>query len=343
MRISNQNAYWLEVAGLSLASVVLFRFGVLLLLFLVPLQILWVRRGERAGLIGSGLFLGVQLVLKGIDYLRIRDLLAIGEASPGLLFIDIVLPVGFLAGLFALNTVQAIMPSGQSGERRMLSGGERVSAALAVAVAIYVPVMLVLDNAGAVDEVISIQLAVIQSVLTDSAATATEVAELTDLVVRVISSGFLAVHLLVLLVNWWFGTRMAFRGRVSPSGEIAERLAGFQLSDYQLSSRLIWLLIASWGGVLLSIVVELSWFAYLLWNLALVSLVLYGIQGIAILWYFMQRRKMTRGARMGIAVALIVALLVPGVNLVVLVGLPGLGASEVWVNYHRFERSGDEQ
>lgn len=346
MRISNQNAYWLEVAVLSLISVAFFRLGFFLLLFLVPIQILWVRRGERAGLIGSGIFLGALTILKGVDYLRVRELLANGSGvGVGLIFIDVALPIGFLIGLYALNSATAVVPVGSTGERRMLTNVERMIVALGAAVLVYVPVILYVHLNGVVDELIAAQVALVQSALSGAVATTEEIAVLSELIVRALLSGFLFGHLVVLLVNWWFGTRLAFRGRNSVSSEhaVAIRLAQFQLGTFRLPVNLIWLLIGSWGGVLLSMVVELEWFAYVLWNLALVALGFYGVQGLALLWYFLQRRRLPRGARLGVALALIVVLLMPGINLIVLIGLPGLGASEIWVNYHRFERNGDEQ
>ncbi|MCK4513963.1 MAG: hypothetical protein KAU31_01830, partial [Spirochaetaceae bacterium] len=60
-----QRAYWVEVVGLALAAVLFFRFGLLMLVFLLPIQISWVRRGERAGLQSSGIFLGALALLKG--------------------------------------------------------------------------------------------------------------------------------------------------------------------------------------------------------------------------------------------------------------------------------------
>lgn len=346
MRISSQNAYWLEVAGLSLISVAFFRFGLLLLLFLVPLQILWVRRGERAGLTGSLIFLGALAVLKGIDYLRVRELLTGGAgASVGMLFIDVALPIGFLIGLYALNSARAIVPVGQSGERRLLTDTERMIIALAAASVVYVSVILYVYLNGAVDELISAQVALMQSLLSDASAGAEEIEALTALVVRVFLSGFLVAHLVVLLVNWWFGTRIAFRGptRIPSDSGVAARLVQMRLNAFRLPTQLIWLLVGAWGGVLLSMVVELDWFAYVLWNLALVALCLYGVQGLALLWHLLQRRGLPRGARIGVALALLVVLLIPGLNLVVLIGLPGFGASEIWVNYHRFEGSVDEQ
>ncbi len=70
---------------------------------------------------------------------------------------------------------------------------------------------------------------------------------------------------------------------------------------------------------------------------------MYAIQGLAVVWHLLDRRKVGRPQRIGLAVGLVIGLLIPGLNLVFLLGLPGLGISEVWVNYHRFERNGDEQ
>jgi len=101
---------------------------------------------------------------------------------------------------------------------------------------------------------------------------------------------------------------------------------------------MIWVVIAAWGGVLLSMLVDVGWLSFVIWNLALLSLAIYSIQGLAVIWHLLDRKKVARNQRLVLAVVLIL-----GLNVVLLLGLSCLGISEVWVNYHRFERNGEEQ
>jgi hypothetical protein len=127
-----------------------------------------------------------------------------------------------------------------------------------------------------------------------------------------------------------------------PVNQVRERLRTFRVVRFRLPVAAVWVLIAAWAAVLGSVLLDLGWLDFAIWNLAFLALAVYAIQGLAILWHLLERRKVRRGTRIGIAVALVVGLLVPGLNLVFLLGVPGLGISEVWVDYHRFERSGEE-
>jgi hypothetical protein len=338
-----QRAYWIEVAGLALAAVLFFRFGLLMPGFLIPIQICWVRRGERAGLSSSGLFLGALAILKLVDYLRIRSMLLGAGTGMGLLFLDIVLPVAFLAGLYLLNTPRLTI---RVGERvRTLTIVERLGATVATAAVIYVPTIVLVYLSGSVEGIVAVQEELLRSLLTAVNATDDEILALTRLVLRIFLSGFLFGFFVLMVGSWWLGTRIALHERfVLPhENEVAQRLRASSLVKFRLPVFMIWIVIAAWGAVLLSMLVDAGWLSFVIWNLACLTLAMYAIQGLAVLWHLLGRRRVSRAQRIGLGVALVIGLLIPGLNLVFLLGLPGLGISEVWVNYHRFERNGDEK
>ena len=336
----SQRAYWIEVGGLALAAVLFFRFGLLMVAFLVPIQICWVRRGERAGLVSSGLFLGALTVLKLVDYLRIRSVLEVAGTGMGLLFLDIVLPVAFLAGLYLLNTPQLHLRVGESV--RSLGIVERLVATVVAATVIYVPTIVLVYLSGSVDGIVAAQVELLTSILSAVNATEEEIVALTRLAMRIFLSGFLFGFFVMMVGNWWIGTRLALRGRFAlpQENEVAGRLRELSLAKIRLPVVMVWIVIAAWGAVLLSMLVDAGWFTFVIWNTACLTLGLYSIQGLAIVWHLLDRRKVGRPQRIGLAVGLVVGLLIPGLNLVFLLGLPGLGISEVWVNYHRFEEDG---
>jgi len=335
----NERAYWAEVIGLAVLAVVFFRFGLLLVVFLLPIQVAWARRGERAGLLTSGIFVVLLALLKGVDYLRIRS--AMPEGGAGILFLDIVLPVGFLVGLYALNVPVFKMISGG----RPLGTMARIGAALGAAVAIYVPATVLVYLSGAVDTLIAAQTELVSSLLSASNATDAEVQQYTRLIIQIFLSGFLLGYFLVLAGSWWVGSRLVLRGRlaVQEDNAVIERLRGLDLTRFRAPARLVWGLIVALGTLVVTLKVDVGWFAFVVRNALLVVLALYAMQGVAIIWFLLEKRGASRGARMGIAVGLIFATLIPGLNVAILLGLPGLGISEVWVNYHRFERSGEGQ
>lgn len=338
-----ERAYWVEVAGLALGAVLLFRFGLLMLVFLLPIQICWVRRGERAGLLSSGIFLGGLALLKVVDYLRIRSIVDGAASGMGLLFLDIVFPVAFLAGLYLLNTPRLSIRLG--AEDRELNVVERLGAAVLTAAIIYVPAILLVYLSGSADGIVAAQVELLRSLLTVVDATEEEILALMRLVMRIFMSGLLFGFFVMLVGNWWLGTKIALRERLALPGpnEVAERLRSFSITLFRLPMVMIWVVIGAWGAVLLSMVVDVGWLSLVIWNLALLTLAMYALQGLAVMWHLLDRRKVGRGQRIGLAVALVIGLLIPGLNFVFLLGLPGLGISEVWVNYHRFERNGDEQ
>jgi predicted membrane protein DUF2232 len=339
----SRRVFWIEVIGFALAATLFFRFGLLMLVFLIPIQICWVRRGERAGLLSSGLFLGALAVLKLFDYLRIRSMLDGAGVGMGLLFLDIVLPVAFLAGLYLLNTPRLAIRVGESV--RTLNIVERLGVMIATAAVIYVPTIVLVYLSGSVDGIIAAQVELLQSLLTAVDATEEEILSLTRLVLRIFLSGFLFGFFVLVVGSWWLGTKLALREQFAlPQGnEVAERLRALSLVAFRLPIYMIWIVIAAWGAVLLSMLVDVGWLSFVIWNIACLTLAVYAIQGLAVLWHLLDRRKVGRAQRIGLAVALVIGLLIPGLNLVFLLGLPGLGISEVWVNYHRFERNGDEK
>lgn len=343
MQLNVRQRYWMEVGGLALAAVLFFRFGLLLLVFLVPIQIAWVRRGEQAGLAASGIFLGALALLKGTDYLRVRG--ALGASSgAGLLFLDIVLPAAFLAGLYLLNS-PGLSIRLSDGSRRELHLLERMIAAVLAAAAIYVPVIVLVGVSGSVNTMVAAQVELLRSLLQVTEATEQELRALTEMVLRIFLSGFVFGFFVMLVANWWIGTRLGLRERygVSPANDVRERLESLRIVRFRLPVTAVWVLIAAWGAVLGSLLVDVGWLSFVIWNLAFLTLGIYAIQGLAIVWHFLDRRKVQRNARVGIAAALVFGMLVPGLNLVFLLGLPGLGISEVWVDYHRFERGGEEK
>lgn len=326
------------MAGLGLAAVVLLRFGLLLLVFLIPIQIVWVRRGERAGLLSSGVFLGALALFEIVNYLRIRSMLDGAGSGMGLVFLDIVLPVAFLAGLYLLNTPHLSLRVAHGG--RELNVVERIGAALLTAAIIYASTIVLVYLSGSADGIVATLVELVRPLLTVVGATEDEILALVQKSIQVFLSGFLLGFFMILIGNWWLGTRLALRNRVALPGpnEVAERLRSFSITRFSLPVGMIWVVIAAWSGVLLSMLVDVGWLSFVIWNAALLTLAMYSIQGLAVIWHLLDRRKVARNQRLVLAVVLIL-----GLNVVFLVGLSALGISEVWVNYHRFERNGEEQ
>ncbi len=341
MRLHEPRAYWLEVGGLALVSVLLFRFGLLALVFLVPVQLVWIRRGEEAGLIASGGVLAGIALTKVIDLIRLRRSVGGADIPEALLLIDLVFAAGLLAGLFVLNSDRMTLGANQ----RALTVAERMLVSIGVGAVVYGPTVAIIALGETGGSVIAAQIEVFRPLFEAAGATTEEIRVLVEIIVGALLSGLLFGYFLMLVANWWFGVLLAFRSRFTlPAGNpIMARLSGYELTEFRLPVYLVWALIGAWGGVALLQFVELGWLSYVFWNAAFTMLALYAIQGIAIVWYYLDRRGVGRGARIGLAIGMVVGLLIPGVQLAVGLGLPGLGVSEIWIDYHRFQGSEEGQ
>ncbi len=342
MQVDDQRAYWLEIAGLTVAAVLLFRFGLLGLVFLVPVQLVWIRRGEEAGLlVSAGVLLGIG-VFKWVDYLRLRRTLGAEAVPAALLLLDVVFAAGLLAGLFAMNSDRMSVARGTSESgRRTMTVGERMLAAVAAGAIIYGPAIALLATGDAAEAAIAMQVELMRPLFEAAGASSQEIGTLIRFVVSAVLSGLMFGFFVMVTGNWWLGVQIAFRSRFTlPAGNpVMARHAGYELTEFRLPGYLVWALIGAWGGVLLSMVTEIGWVSYLFWNAAFVTLALYGVQGIAIVWFYLDRRKAQKITRVGVAVGMVIGLLIPGLRFLVGVGLPALGVSEIWVNYHRLRGS----
>jgi hypothetical protein len=117
------------------------------------------------------------------------------------------------------------------------------------------------------------------------------------------------------------------------------RASGYDLTAIRLPEQLVWLLIAGWALVAVTEYAELQVLGVFAWNVAVAVLVLYGIQGVAIGLHLLSRLKNASGVWPLLVLALVLALFVRGIFLVIGIGVPALGVSELWVDYHRFKGS----
>jgi len=327
---------------MALLSVVCFRLGFLLLVFLVPIQVVWLRRGETGGLIASAVMVAIVGVIAAVTAVRAT---AQSGSMDGMPLIDIAVAAGPLLGLAVMNgsTVGAV--AHRLGLKRDLMVAERVLLVAVVAALFYAPVLLVVSSSGAGDRFLDVQASFLRQLLGESDPESGDIEATARLLIDVFVSGMIVVVLLLVLGSWWAGRRLVLRPRSGrqPDNEVFARAKQVRLATFVLPSQMVWVLIGAWVGVVLTMVADLGQFRHVVWNAALVMLVAYAGQGMAIGRHLLDRRGVGQGARIGVAVGLIVVLLVPGLNLVVIVGLPALGVSEVWIDYHRLEAIEDTE
>ncbi|MEW5816027.1 MAG: DUF2232 domain-containing protein, partial [Spirochaetota bacterium] len=130
----------------------------------------------------------------------------------------------------------------------------------------------------------------------------------------------------ILSGNWWLGTSIGRRLK----GEQAFEITRFSLPDF-----FIWPLLVSWAGILLDLFKNIGILGYVFWNAGFISLFLFGLQGLGIIRFLFGKHKVARGLRLISGIVLAVFILWPGLNIIVMIGIPGLGVSELWIKYRK--------
>jgi hypothetical protein len=329
MMRSTVGGRFLETLLFAVSSLALYSFGIGRAFFLVPLQVIAWRRGP-AGIATAG-----ALGVLGLAAMRLAALL------PGP--IAAVTPAGRVAVflLLAAGLAAANLPWGRARTLvRLLAASVAISAAgapLVAALAASPEVRTV------VDEVFAETAAMLRSVFTtgDSVAGTVLDALLVPATLKVVIReyllhSFVPVIFAFLAFSWWAGSAAA--RRAPPAGQTARpwRFAAFRLEAWWL-----WPLIASLALVLAVALLAdaasapawLAYASYPAWNAALLLLFLFGLQGLAILRFLLEKRGIARFLWPLVVAAVAAALATPRLNLAAAVVLPLFGASENWVRY----------
>ncbi len=361
MSVQNRGK-WTEVLVLSLASIFLYHvgigtgIGVGFLLFLVPLQVLHVRRGAPAALGGMALFLAAAAAARAIlrtmesggggwaPFLSI-EFFSLGTLMAGLLLVNRTLfprvaRVNRLLGAAALTGLLSIpLLLYLWNNQAFLSGARRM----------FEELLQTLNAGGLVPGGLELPLPLPPPSGPEAAPPAALTA---DTLMRLIGGIFIRSYLfdyfLLLVGSWWLGSQIGARSLGRPAG--ITRLVDFHLPDWA-----IWPLIGGLALVVLDIfggrtgaaaggrtLPDAPGAAAIVgWNAALIFLFLFGLAGIGILRHLFQAFRVPRGLRLLIVLGLVALILSPRISLIFLLLIPGLGISEIWIKFRRLGRSED--
>lgn len=321
--ISNRwRGEWTELAVISVVSFFLYQMN-MLILFCVPLQVLYYRRGERTLLYAAAAVLAAIGIAGLIRTAPVED----AVFRRGLLFIEIILPAFFLAGLIAADYRWKI-PIRTLNKVFLVTAGAGLAS---------VPLILALGRSENFNGLLRAQieniLRVFETGQAEGAGMIPDAERLTELIVGLLLRNYVFAYFLTVAGGIWVGRSIARR----MAGQRTGTFRGFYVPE-----RMIWPLLAPWALVLLDLRVDIGALRYVAWNAALIMTFTYGMQGVGILQTILDRRNVSRGFRIILGVALVLLALWPGVNLLVLIGLPGLGVSELWIHYRRDQKEKDE-
>ncbi len=322
MTIPKWRSEWGDLLVASLISFILYQMN-MIILFCIPLQILFIRKGERHLLYGCATVMAA-LVVAGI----IRTAPADDSVfRRGIVFFEIGLPAVFLAGLIAVDYRW-------NARFRTLY---KVLLVTLVAGAVSIPVIYLLGRNDGFSTFLKNQIGSIVGLLQAGAEENAEASRLfqidvdmlTERILELILRNYLFMYFLTVAGSVWIGRSIA--GRLSRSKP--ESLRGLHVPD-----RMIWPLLASWALVLADVLVSIGAVTYAAWNIGLIMLFIFGMQGIGIIQTILDRRAVSRQIRVALTAGMVFLVFWPGVNLVVLIGLPILGVSELWIHYRKVRK-----
>ncbi len=328
MTLSARRRVVIETVALAAASVLFYRLGFLLFLFMVPLQVLYLRRGAKPFLTAlGGVFLGF-VVMRAAQIVALSAELE--RMNPLLLSADLVIPLGLLGGLALVN----LQPGGR------VHSVYRVLLAAGLLTALTAPIVWVVGRSPELRESVITQFEQVYELVRETAGDAGaampqfEEGEFEPMfmqAVGVLLRTYVFAFTLLLLANWFIGNAFAGTWHRSPGA----------LHRFEVPNRLLWPSLLAWAGALATRFVGLGALEYVVWNFGLICVMLYAVQGLSIMRFLFDRYGFGRVSRAVILGGLILMLFMQGLNVVLVIGIALLGVSENWVEFNRFERSGE--
>jgi len=316
----------LEILLFSLSSMLLYFTGVGIFLFLVPLQVVASRRGMRGLLTAIGAFFVVFLAIRFWPAIVSR-----GNTAPDILtFMELCIVAALMAGLIVVNAPIRRRP------RTMIM----ILAATAAAGLVTVPVGSLISSSASFQTAmnglfteISHTLSSVFATTADGVASSLMASFLEPTRLRQMMESYLLRSLLVdyavmISFSWWAGQAAAARALV-----LFGAAPRFRFAQFRLDSWWLWPLIGSAALVLADLAFGPFTLAYAVWNIALVMLFLYGLQGMAILWFLFDKHRIPRFLWILLIVGLCIIAATPGAGVFIVLAVPVLGISENWIRY----------
>lgn len=313
---NDQLRAWAESGAAALGSALLYLSGGLFLFFLVPLSVIMLRRGKEGYLVGA---VGALLIIAVARGFMAREA-GLG-VSGGYLLGELSMPTGIMTGFGLLWWLRSYVGS----------WAYRFAAASGVAALGAVPVMLLIGSSAGFQGALESQMS---QVLRNLGAVDPEMAAemIVQEAMRMVLRSFALFFSLILGIGTLLGRHLVTRFSADePYTPPVDRVA--------VPDSAVWPLLGGWAVVSADALLGIGFFGYLGWNVALVFTLIYAIQGIGVAATLMDRAGMSHRGRRLAGVGLIAALFIPGINILISVGIPALGVSELWVDYKRVKET----
>ena len=310
-------------------TVIFSQFGGLVFFYTVPLYILYYRKGFSDLAIASA---SVFVVLAVLAVWKTR-LVTDTDLRRALIIMEMIIPVLLMFGMFFVIDVIPVL----SGYRRLY----RLLAATAAGMLVFIPVFLLLKSNQVFTEAVSAQINAIAGMFSPEGTGSYESEVMKTYLGEEGLVGYMknfyrrsvgAFYFLLLLVSSRAADILMFR---------FGRRDAMRLIDFKVPSTLLWPTLLAAVAVLVEMfgLFRLGYFSSLVWNAGLILVFIYGLQGLAIIRSLFIKYRLPHGLRLMIEFVIIMILVMPGINYIVIIGLPVLGISETWINLRNSIRS----
>lgn len=300
----------------------LYGSALLSLLFLVPVQVVFGRKGFKEGVVAAFVALVAAFVAQAVPLfasgagLRLWSVVALASLPPAVA----------LAGIVVAN---APVWKKSAREFSVLAGACLVSLAA-------IPGVIAIQRDG---ELLAQLEATLSGILDAFVAQAGGGPEAEAIKAGINVKTFAQTSIMLLecgfsaFILMWMGGTKWLGNRISGTGSLGRQEA-IPLSEYRLPYLLVWPFMTAWAGVLGTSYfhVELPWMA-VAWNLALVLSLLYAVQGLGIASHLMRRWNLPKGLRVSLAMMVALLAVTPPAGPAIAGLVPLLGVTETWIPY----------
>ena len=300
---------WTAPALSGAAATVLYLSGLFSFLFAVPLQLVYERSGKREAVYGTGVGLVLIALTRLVQTARVTTLS--GDMMP-LLAMDIMIPAGIMIGLLAFNLV------------RQLTWSLRLVGAGLIGIVGAIPLIVTFGGDSELNQVLQQELVP----MLESMGMVVDGSLLLEQVRRLLLSTIGLAMTSSIAANWWIGKQLSFR-------------SALRLRSAIVDDRLVWLVIGGLGLVVLGWIgssaqgMSIAVARYVGWNATAIGAFVFAIQGVGVIEHFLVRKGASRRSLRWTLMIVVLALFLPGINVAVIVGVPALGISEIWIDYKR--------
>jgi len=307
--VNPRGAHYRPIVVSAIVSAVLFYSGVFSFLFAVPVQVNYSRRGAPLG-IRSALATGALIII--VHLAQVLRLDGVQGETVRLLLLDSLMPIGVLLAVSLFNLLRSI------------TWAYRLLVATVPALLASLPSIVILVAASSGDGPLGEQLSEMLSALGMGVNLEYWLAAVRRIVLNTVGVGLLAS----VAANWWIGRSIVLRGSAGSAS----------LRDARVPDPMVWFVIAGLAGVLFAWLAGPAALEPLAWNIMLVAAFTYGVQGIGLIQHLLRRRGLSERSERWVLTLSLVALFLPGINVLAAIGIPLLGMSEIWIDFKRGEK-----